>query len=119
MKALHRTKTLAAYEGARLVLKNDMAYPAYMLLKEAARGVLSYMVEDSFEQDISEKTKLSRLLDFVNIETLTTEDVNNINKLITAENAGLDTILSMSVEELKEIKHTIKGLIAKYMKEPI
>lgn len=119
MKALHRTKALAAYEGARLTLKNNLAYPSYMLLKEAARGVLSYMVEDSFEQDISEKTKLSRLLDFVNIETLSEEDVSNITKLIEAENAGLCKILSMDISELSDIKHSIKGLIAKYMKEPI
>lgn len=46
MKTMHRTKALAAYEGARLTLNNNMSYPTYMLLKEAVRGVLSYMAED-------------------------------------------------------------------------
>lgn len=119
MKVLHRTKALAAYEGARIVLKNDMAYPSYMLLKEAARGVLSYMAEDIMEQDISEKTKLSRLLDFVNTDNISKEDMDNIQKLIDAENKGLDRILSMDLNELYTIKRTIKGLIAEYLKEPI
>lgn len=43
MKSLHRTKALTAYEAARMALKNDMAYPAYMMLKEAARGTLAYI----------------------------------------------------------------------------
>lgn len=119
MKSLHRAKALAAYEGARLVLKQEMSYPAYMLLKEAARGLLSYIVEDSFDKEISEKTKLSRLLEFVDVETFKAEDIENIKELIKAENLGLEEILSMDLDKLKSIKKTIKGLIADYLREPV
>lgn len=119
MKSLHRTKALAAYEGARLVLKNNMAYPAYMLLKEAARGVLSYMAEDTFDKDISDKTKLARLLEFLDTETIKKEDIDNIQKLIDAENSGLQSILAINLDELYSIKKTIKGLIGNYMKEHV
>lgn len=119
MKALHRTKTLAAYEGARIVLKSEMNYPAYMLLKEAARGLLSYIVEDQMDQDISDKTKLSRLIELIDVEKMDKADLNAFNTLIEAENNGLAAIISMDTSELKLVKHTIKKLIAEYMREPI
>lgn len=118
MKALHRTKALAAYEGARMAMQNDMSYPAYMLLKEAARGVLSYMSEDSMEIDISEKTKLSRLLEFTRGE-ISTEDTEAIQNLIDAESQGLERILSIPMEDLREVKKVIKMLIGEYLKEPV
>ncbi|MBR6756282.1 MAG: hypothetical protein IKM15_04980 [Peptococcaceae bacterium] len=119
MKSLHRTKTLAAYEGARLVLKEGMTYPAYMLLKEAARGVLSYLAEDVMQQDINEKTKLSRLLELIDVENFKEADIKNIEKLIEAENKGLNAILTMDVDQLKEIKASVKSLIATHLKEPV
>lgn len=119
MRSLHRTKALAAYGGARLTLKNDQAYPSYMLLKEAARGVLSYILEDSFDKDISEKTKLSRLIELLDSEAIGTEDMENLNKLVEAEQGGLEHILTMDIDELYTIKKTVKRLIAKYLREPV
>lgn len=119
MRSLHRAKALAAYDGARLTLKNDMSYPAYMLLKEAARGVLSYVAEDVLDTEISDKTKLERLLEFLNDDLINSEDRKNIEKLIVAEKSGLTGILTISTDELVSIKKTVKHLIATYLKEPV
>lgn len=119
MKYMHRTKTLAAYDGARICLKNNMGYPAYMLLKEAARGVLSYIVEDKFDKDISEKMKLKSLMSFIDSDMVDQEDIDKFNSLIELEEAGLEAILGASVEELIDVKRSIKHVIAEYMKEPI
>lgn len=119
MKSLHRTKSLAAYAGARITLKEGLPYPSYMLLKEAARGVLSYIAEDVLEQDISEKTKLSRLLELIDVENFDEKIIKDIEKLVEAENRGLDAILTMDVNELMEVKRSVKTLIADHLKEPI
>ena len=119
MKSLHRTKSLAAYAGARITLKEGLPYPSYMLLKEAARGVLSYIAEDVMEHDISEKTKLSRLLELIDIENFDEKVIKDIEKLVEAENRGLNAILTMEVDELIQIKRSIKSLIADHLKEPI
>lgn len=119
MQTLHRIKALAAYEGARLVLKQDMSYPSYMLLKEAARGVLSYILEDSFGKEISDKTKLSRLLDFVDSEAIGEEDMQTLQLLVEAEQDGLAHIMTMDIETLNKIKKTIKKLIGTYLKEAV
>lgn len=119
MKSLHRIKAISAYKGARTSIKQEENYPAYMLLKEAARGLMSYIVEDAFDIEISEKTKLSRLLDWVTPTYISEEDRANIQKLVDAENGGLQDILTMSTEDLKMIKKTIKTNIATYLKEPV
>lgn len=119
MKSLHRTKALAAYEGARMALKNDMTYPAYMMLKESARGVLSYIVEDKLGKDISEKTKLARLLELMDENILEAYDIYTLYKLVDAENNGLEYILTMDIEVLKGIKKTIKNLIATFLNERV
>ena len=119
MKSLHRTKTIAAYEGARMAIKAGMPYPSYMLLKEAARGVMSYIVEDSLDKEISEKTKLVRLLDLVKPGAMTDEQIDCVQTLVNAEKAGLVGILSMDMTELTQVKRAIKKLIVDYFKEPI
>lgn len=119
MKTMHRTKALAAYEGARLTLNNNMSYPTYMLLKEAVRGVLSYMAEDFLNIDIDEKTKLTRLVDLVNSEDINSDDNESIQALIDAEKRGLEHLLSMGIDTLRKIKKSAKHLIATYLKEPV
>ena len=119
MKSLHRAKAISAYNGARITLKNEMSYPSYMLLKEAARGVMSYMIEDSMDKEISDKTKLSRLLEMMEPGLMTDEQINWVNNLIQAEEAGLEGVLSMEINILIEIKRAIKRLIIDYLKEPI
>ena len=119
MKYLHRVKTLSAYEGARVCLKNELTYPSYMMLKEAARGVLSYVAEDVLDRDISDKTKLDRLVEFMEEGLVSSEDMVNIQKLISAENEGLQGILSIELDDLMKIKKSIKKLIVTYIKEPV
>lgn len=119
MKSMHRTKTIAAYNGARLAIKNNMAYPAYILLKEAARGVLAYIIEDSMDKDISEKMKLKSLLGFIDSNMIESKDIENINKLISIENSGIEGILSVDTSTLSEIKRSIKHMISEYMHEPV
>lgn len=119
MKSLHRTKALSAYEAARLALKNDMSYPAYMLLKEAARGTLAYIVEDSQNREISEKTKLQKLLDWVDESALPTMGYENITYLINAESKGLSDILTLPLDDLKKVKKTIKKMIGEHLKQNV
>lgn len=119
MKSMHRTKTIAAYDGARLALKNNMAYPAYILLKEATRGVLAYIIEDRMDKDISEKMKLKSLLSFIDDTMVSADDIVNIEKLISIEASGIEGILSANIDDLIEIKRSIKHIISEYMHEPI
>lgn len=119
MKSLHRAKAISAYNGARITLKENMSYPAYMLLKEAARGIMSYMVEDSLDKEISDKTKLTRLLEMMNVDLMTDEQVESVKVLIDAEESGLSGVLSMDIDELNDIRKSIKKLIIEYFKEPI
>lgn len=119
MKSLHRVKTLAAYDGARLLIKNEMCYPAYMMLKESARGVLSYIVEDWFDKEISEKMKLTRLVEFVTPDMVGESNLDGIKSLIDLENGGIEAILSVDIQTLLKVKASVKNLIADYMKEPI
>lgn len=119
MKSLHRTKALTAYEAARMALKNDMAYPAYMMLKEAARGTLAYIVEDSQNREISEKTKLQKLLDWANEVDLHPNGYENISYLIQAESKGLSEILTLPLDELNKVKKTIKLMIGEHLRQNV
>ena len=116
MKSLHRTKALTAYEAARMALKNDMAYPAYMMLKEAARGTLAYIVEDSQNREISEKTKLQKLLDWANEVDLPPNGYENLSYLIQAE---LSEILTLPLDELNKVKKTIKLMIGEHLRQNV
>ena len=119
MKHLHRAKCLSAYEGARIVLKQGMVYPAYMLLKEAARGVLSYMAEDFLDKEISEKSKLTNLIDILGDTMLNEKQKDGIKILIDAEKSGLDGILVLDVNDMYVVKRAVKSLIIEVFKEPV
>ena len=119
MKHLHRAKCLSAYEGARVVLKQGMVYPAYMLLKEAARGVLSYMAEDFLDKGISEKSKLSNLVDILGDTMLSEKQKEGIQILIDAEKSGLEGILVLDVKAMTTVKRAVKSLIIEVFKEPV
>lgn len=119
MKAIHRAKTLAAYEGARVVMATDNVYASYMLLKEAARGVLAYIVDDRYDYKCTTKTKLHKLLGMVTEDLVPIEDQENIHIFVEMEDAGLETIMAMDMEVLKKIKKSIKHLIGEYMREPV
>ena len=111
MKVLHRAKALAAYDGANLALKQGLTYPSYMLLKESVRGTLSYIIEDSEEREIADKTKLCKLIDWVDDNLVSSKDKQKLMELVEAESGGLEKITSMDIEELKEIKTVTKKLI--------
>lgn len=115
MKSLHRTKAIAAYEGAREVLKKEMAYPTYVLLKEAVRGTLAYIVEDTENYDISEKTKLHKLIYLVRETIVSESDKEKLRLLVEAEREGLGAITSMEIEKLAEIKVITKKLIGTHL----
>lgn len=119
MKVIHRAKALSAYEGARVVMATDNVYATYMLLKEAVRGILAYIVDDKYDYKCTHKTKLHKLLEMTTDDMVPPEDKANIQLLIDKENDGLESILAMDMAELKEVKRTAKKLIADYMKEPV
>ena len=119
MKVLHRIKAIAAYNGARTAIKEKNNYASYILLKEAARGVLSYIVEDSFDKEICEKTKLTRLISWMHNSIVPDNILEDINKLVVAESNGLQAITSMDLDDLIRIKRAIKRLIIDYLNEPV
>lgn len=118
MKSMHRIKALASYEGARITLKEGMAYPSYMLLKEAARGVLAYIAENGMESNISEKMKLRRVLDLVD-HLIEPDEVEAVNKLIEIEHRDFKDILAVDIEELRGIKKAIKKMIGTHLNERV
>lgn len=119
MKSLHRIKTIAAYTAARDAIKNNNSYAAYMMLKEATRGILAYIVEDSQDRDISEKMKLHKLINNIPYGTVDEADLENISKLVDIEKQGFEAILSVPNSILVDIKRSVKKLIAVYLKEPV
>lgn len=118
MKSMHRIKALTSYDGARLTLKADMAYPSYMLLKEAARGILAYIAENDFESDISEKMKLRRLLDLVD-HLILPDEIKAVEKLIEIESKDFKDILSVDINELRNVKKQLKVMIWAYLGERV
>lgn len=117
MKTLHRVKALAAYDGASLVIKAGQVYPGYILLKEAVRGILAYILEDTMGHEINEKTKLIRLLDLMPDTIIEDKQKEKICELIKAESKGLSAITSMDLDKLEEIRVIIKKLIYIHLNE--
>lgn len=119
MKSLHRIKAVSAYNGARTAINAGENYPAYILLKEAARGVLSYICEDAFSKDICEKTKLTHLLEWTTPAFISEDDRATLEILVDAEKKGLEGILCIPTDDLSKIKKVLKGIIIEYLKEPV
>ena len=119
MKSLHRIKAISAYNGGRVAINAEENYPAYILLKESARGILSYITEDAFATEICEKTKLANLLEWTTPTFISNEDRAVIQLLVDAEKGGLQYILAIPLDDLKVIKKTLKKLIGTYLKEPV
>lgn len=119
MKALHRTKAIETYQGARLTLKAGLGLPAYMMLKECARATLAYIVEESLDTDISEKSKLSNLVDLSPDTIVTDKDKELISILLGAEKEGLSSIMALTVEELQPVKKMLKKYIGEYLNEKL
>lgn len=117
MKSLHRAKALEAYSAGRITLKQGMSYPSYMMLKEAARGTLSYLIEDINDKEISEKTKLSNLLEWSKGCVISDKEYDILNELVKFEQGGLESILTIPLDKLKMIKKVLKKIIAEQLGE--
>lgn len=119
MKSLHRAKALEAYAGARIVLKEGLVYPGYMLLKEATRSTLAYINEDLQEKEYSEKTKMRTLLNDVPQQLIENVNMDIFNIFVDMDSAGLDAILSLDIEVLRDIKKVLKKIIGMYLEEAV
>ena len=108
MKYLHRMKALESYRAARILLKEDLVYPSYVMLKEATRSTLAYINEDLQGKDYSEKTKMRTLLDDTPAQLLPNVDMSIFELFVDMEKEGLDAILSLPMEKLLELKKVIK-----------
>ena len=108
MKNLHRSKALESYAAARLMLKEGLVYPSYVMLKEATRSMLAYINEDANDKEYSEKTKMRTLLDDTPAQLLPNVDMSIFELFVDMEKEGLDAILSLPMEKLLEIKKVIK-----------
>lgn len=119
MKVEHRAKALEAYNGARVVLKEGLVYPSYVLLKEASRAMLAYIAEDKMDKDFSEKTKLKNLMELMTEDLVPSNHMEKLQVILDAEQSGLSTILQIDLNELKDIKSSLKQLIGMYLSEHV
>ena len=108
MKNLHRSKALESYAAARLMLKEGLVYPSYVMLKEATRSTLAYINEDANDKEYSEKTKMRTLLDDTPAQLVPNVDMSVFELFVDMEKEGLSAILSLPMEKLLEIKKAIK-----------
>lgn len=119
MKIEHRAKALEAYEGARIVLKNELVYPSYVLLKESTRAMLAYIAEDRMDKDLSEKTKLKGLMELMTPALVPENYMEKLQVILDAEQKGLSEILQIDINNLLEVKSVLKQLIGMYLSEHV
>lgn len=115
MKTLHRIKAIEAYNGGRLVLKEGLVYPSYVLLKEATRSTLAYINEDIQDKEYSEKTKMRTLLNDLPTKVVEDFNIDTFEIFVEMDSEGLESILSIEVETLKDIKRVLKKLMGLYL----
>ena len=115
MKSLHRIKALESYRGARLLLKENLIYPSYVMLKEATRSTLAYINEDIQGKEYSEKTKMKTLLDDMPAQLLQNIDMSIFKIFVDMDSAGLNAILTLDIEKLKDIRKTLKKIMGIYL----
>lgn len=119
MKYLHRMKALESYRAARILLKEDLVYPSYVMLKEATRSTLAYINEDVQGKDYSEKTKMRTLLEDAPAVLIQNVDMNIFNIFIEMDKKGLDGIMAIEIDELKKIRRTLKKIMGVYLEADI
>ena len=115
MKYLHRMKALESYRAARILLKEDLVYPSYVMLKEATRSTLAYINEDLQGKDYSEKTKMRTLLEDAPTVLIQNVDMDIFNIFIEMDKKGLDGIMAIEIDELKKIRRTLKKIMGVYL----
>ena len=115
MKSLHRMKALESYRAARILLKEDLVYPSYVMLKEATRSTLAYINEDLQGKDYSEKTKMRTLLEDAPTVLIQNVDMDIFNIFIEMDKKGLDGIMAIEIDELKKIRRTLKKIMGVYL----
>lgn len=115
MKTLHRIKAIETYNGGRLVLKEGLIYPSYMLLKEATRSTLAYINEDIQGKEYSEKTKMRTLLNDLPTKVVETFNIDTFDIFVEMDSEGLESILSIEMDTLKDIKRVLKKLMGLYL----
>lgn len=115
MKSLHRIKALESYRGARLLLKEGLVYPSYVMLKEATRSTLAYINEDVQDKEYSEKTKMKTLLNDMPIDLMQNVNMSIFNIFVDMDTEGLGAILALDIEELKNIRKVLKKIMGIYL----
>lgn len=114
-KSLHKLKAIESFKTATFALEEGYMYPAYTMLKESARGALSYINEDLQDRTYDTKTNLKSLLEASPRELIVKYDIDKLNVFNEKDAEGLLSINSMDIEELKEIRKLIKDLITTYI----
>lgn len=115
MKSLHRVKALESYRAARTLLKEDLVYPSYVMLKEATRSTLAYINEDIQGKEYSEKTKMRTLLDDAPAVLIQNVDMDMFNIFVDMDKAGLGAIFALDIGELKKIRRILKKIMGIYL----
>jgi hypothetical protein len=108
-------KALESYRAARILLKEDLVYPSYVMLKEATRSTLAYINEDLQGKDYSEKTKMRTLLEDAPAVLIQNVDMDIFNIFIEMDKKGLDGIMAIEIDDLKKIRRTLKKIMGVYL----
>ena len=115
MKSLHRIKALESYRGARILLKEGLVYPSYVMLKEATRSTLAYINEDVQDKEYSEKTKMRTLLNDMPVDLMQNIDMSIFDIFVDMDTEGLGAILAIDIEKLKQIRKILKKIMGTYL----
>lgn len=117
MQSIRRTTAIVTYDAARLLLKEGNTYGGFLMLKEAVRASLAYILEDITQQEYSDRTRLSTL--FERLPENLTEGVtlDDFRKVKEIEKKGIEGILNMGIEEMESIRKALKQINGVYLGE--
>ncbi len=114
-KSLHKLKAVESFRTASYAIKEGYMYPGYTMLKEAARGALSYINEDLQNKTYDTKTNMKTLLQATPKELLMKYDIKKLEIFNEKDKEGLLSINSMDIKELEEVRKLVKDLITTYI----
>lgn len=116
LKIMYRVKFESAYAAARELIKQGMAYGAYLCLKEAARAICCYVISDVTDQQFGQKIKLHKVLDMTqDIVGREVEDIQELSYLLELEQGGVPAQANADCERLNRVRKAIKRISGLYM----
>lgn len=115
LSVMHRIKAIESYEALDLMIDKGLTYPAYMMLKEGLRSVLTYINESKYNKEYSTKTKLKTVMAESVEDIAAGVHLRDFDMLLELEEGGLERIISTEAEELRPMKSALKKIIHTYI----